>query len=764
MLILANDDGGLYSALQTVWKRYMNSSSQIDAYFIKGRLDQTEEFVLEQNSLFIKTQEGYSQNDALYVKTLGAFRYFRPTLSKYDFVFRTNLSSFIRLDKYLEFCKTLPKTNTCAGVIESYYDIIYPSGAGFTFSIDLVNKLLDDPPEHYIIDDVTIGKAIRKWDLKIIPTKRIDIIKTLEDAERSILQATDDIFHYRVKTAERGRLERDMMIQNALYDRFYVNRVLAPRILMLIIANDDGDIYSALQESWKRYMNSSAQIDAYFIKGRLDQDEEFILDENTLFIKTREGHLENDAVYVKTMLAFKYFRPILSKYDFIYRTNLSSHIRFDKYLEFCKTLPPTGLCAAVVGMHGTMPFPSGSGYTLSIDLVKRLIDEPVEHHVIDDVTIGAAMNLWGVKIQNTARCDMVNGCSIDDCRNILASPDESVFQYRVRTYDNGRLERERVIHRLLLNRFYPTAPKTTIVTMFFNLSILPDATSSVRDQAFYMKNARGTLQIPAPMVIFCDSNTKGTLQMIRSSLTDAPTIFIEKNITEYDFYKMNIERIRENRRVTPSYNNSRNTPSYYITTMFKMLALKIAKDRADFATSHYAWIDMGCRHILKGPMLKPAMIMLNNPKPKVVVTYISYRNSRELLNMKGFMDGGPCGIAATSYTVERRYVDALYNASMSIFHESLLKGCGHSEETVMTYCYDRYPDLFTLNYGDYYSVLANYVAPTTDFHAIRYFFIEQAMKAGRKDLALEAVKKIMESVENRMLVLAPHELDSLRGF
>jgi len=279
-----------------------------------------------------------------------------------------------------------------------------------------------------------------------------------------------------------------------------------------------------------------------------------------------------------------------------------------------------------------------------------------------------------------------------------------------------------------------------------------------------MKNARGTLQLPAPMIIFCDSNTKCKLEQIRSSLTDAPTIFIEKNITEYDFYKDNINQIKNNRAGVPSYKNSRNTPSYLILCMFKILAIKIAKDRADFGTSHYAWIDMGCRHIFKGSMLKPAITILNNPKPKVAVTYISYRSRKELSNIKEFMNAGPCGIAATSYTVEGTYVDSLYNASMSIFYESLLNRCGHSDEQVFTYCYDRYPELFTLNYGDYYSVLTNYMAPTTDFHAIRYFFIEQALKAGRKDLALEAVKKIMESVANRQLILAPHELESLRPF
>lgn len=532
-----------------------------------------------------------------------------------------------------------------------------------------------------------------------------------------------------------------------------------PRILMLIIANDDGGIYSALQTYWKRYMNSSPHIDCYFIKGRLEQDEEFIIDENTLFIKTREGYTENDAIYVKTMRAFHYFRPVFIKYDFVFRTCLSSHIRFDKYLDFCKTLPKSGLCAAYTRNYENIIFPSGSGYTLSIDLVKRLLDEPVKYHTIDDVTIGFAMQQWGIPIQHVEKCDIVNGCTIEDTKHILSNLNETTFQYRVRTYDSGRLDREREIHALLFDRFYPTQPpKTTIVTMFFDLSILRDATAGVRDQTFYMKNARGTLQIPAPMVIFCDATTRPSIEELRRELTDAQTIYIEKNIVEYDFYKINIRQIQENRKVLAEYTHSRVTPSYFIATMFKIIGLKIAKDRADFSTSHYAWVDFGCRHIIKGAMLKPAIQMCLNPNPKVSVTYIHYRDHISLNDMVGFVNKGPCGIAAGAFSVEGAYMDSFYSATMSIFHEMLYKKCGHTEETVLTYCYDRYPELFTLTYGDYYSLLANYRTPTTDFHAIRYHFIENALKAGRSDLAAAAVKKVLESVDARQIMLADYEL------
>jgi hypothetical protein len=491
---------------------------------------------------------------------------------------------------------------------------------------------------------------------------------------------------------------------------------------MLVLANDGG-LYSDLQTIWLSYMDSSPQIDCYFIKGRPEQEEQIILDETTLYIKTEEGY--DEALWRKTLEAFRYFQPKLKDYDFVYRTNLSSFIQFDRFLEFCATLPRANLCSAVIG-YDIVPFPSGSGFTLSCDLVNRIIEDPPEHQIMDDVTVGLALNKWGIQIVEAPRVDIEH-------ESDKINP--AVFHHRIKTLGPGRRDQDMRVHRKLLETYRPS--KTTVVTMFFDLKALSDTSTELRDQSFYMKNAKATLQIPAPMVIFCDASTRGALESIRGTI--APSIYIEKNITEYDFYKENVNYIRTN-RAQRDIVDPRNTPSYYLLTMFKLLALKIAKDRADFQTSHYAWIDIGCRHVLRGPMRKPAVQLCLNPWPRVAATYIHYRSHEKLQDMVSFVNSAPCGIAAGVITAEGSYVDRLYAATLSIFYEMLFKGCGHSEETVLTYCYDRYPELFTLRYGDYYSLLSNYIEPKNDRDSIHRFFIREAIRAGRYDLADEAQK------------------------
>ena len=286
--------------------------------------------------------------------------------------------------------------------------------------------------------------------------------------------------------------------------------------------------------------------------------------------------------------------------------------------------------------------------------------------------------------------------------------------------------------------------KCTIVTFYFNLKNLEDTTTSTRSPSFYLENGKHTLQINNPMVIFCDSITKPLIQEIRDKLTDKPTIYIEKNINDYDHYKMNYLTIKENRSNIGSYqnNNTRSTASYLLVTSFKIHALKIAKDRNDFNSTHFIWMDFGCGHVVYKPVIEDVERVLLNPRPKITCLYIHYRSSKFLENMVDAVNNGICGIAGTFFSVEKSYIDKLYTTFQSIFYEMLSKQIGHNEEQVLTYIYDRYPELFTLYYGDYYSTICNYHQTIKDHYAVKEFFINNALNAGREDLANDALRSL----------------------
>jgi hypothetical protein len=197
--------------------------------------------------------------------------------------------------------------------------------------------------------------------------------------------------------------------------------------------------------------------------------------------------------------------------------------------------------------------------------------------------------------------------------------------------------------------------------------------------------------------------------------------------------------------------------------MFKILAIQIAYQKNFFKTPFYSWIDFGGSHVMRD-LFTAATKSLQNPNPKISMCYIHYRSHSELQDrLQRKIQGGYCGIGGTSFSVEADYVSRLYNGSLSIFHEMLQKGIGHADEQVFTTFYDRFPELFTIYYGDYYSILTNYHAPIQDYGCIRHVFINEAIHKGRRDLALACAQEVLKAVDLGLLALNQGEIASLKS-
>lgn len=298
--------------------------------------------------------------------------------------------------------------------------------------------------------------------------------------------------------------------------------------------------------------------------------------------------------------------------------------------------------------------------------------------------------------------------------------------------------------------------------MFYNLKDLEDSSIETRSVEFYMNHGRGTLSLPNPMIIFCSEDLHPKIQHIRNELVNpvqSPTVYVCRNLQDYDFYNQTIQTIRNQRKGSPVYTNThRNTPSYCLLTMMKIIFLQMSVCLNPFHTDTFAWIDFGANHIPGNQLSKAAKSMIQSPKPRVSVCYIHYRSHEEIGTMEQFVPGGPCGIAATAFTVEASYMSRFYHAMLSIFHEQIVKGVAHSEETVLTCCYDRYPELFILSYGDYNSVCTNYHKPLESIGTIQHFFISNTLRAGRKDLATQAALAILDCVETGEVVLGEEDV------
>ena len=294
--------------------------------------------------------------------------------------------------------------------------------------------------------------------------------------------------------------------------------------------------------------------------------------------------------------------------------------------------------------------------------------------------------------------------------------------------------------------------------MFFDLKSLPDATSAVRPVEFYVKNGQTTLSLNSPMLILCDKVTRPWIEELRGKLApDAKTVYFEQSLMDYEHYRLNHNVIKSNRQSNSAYSESRNTPSYCLTTMLKFHAIKMAEQVFPDA-SHYFWVDFGCAHIAaEADVYLPKM--LEKPNPKVSCMYIHYRNESSVKDMTEYLkSGNPCALAATIFSVEKSYINAFYTRGLSIFYEMLSNGVGHNEEAVLIYLFNRFPEMFHLYYGDYYSTASNYHYVVRDYHAIKNFFITNALTCGRRDLVRTCVSNIVESVRLGLLSLPESEL------
>jgi len=219
ILIIANNEPRYYQDMQNTWKKYMNLHTNIKSFFIKGDPHLEQDVILNEseNTIYVKSGENYIPG--ILEKTIKSMEFIQ-THYEYDYIFRTNLSSFIDLYKFYEFVH-LESTQSIhyGGIILTPADIKfgYISGAGILFSQITTEYILNHQQEldYSIIDDVAIGKLL-------IPKFQIDFINRieLESVPDCIIKPIKEspVFHFRCKTTNHFNTAN---IMNHLYKIVY---------------------------------------------------------------------------------------------------------------------------------------------------------------------------------------------------------------------------------------------------------------------------------------------------------------------------------------------------------------------------------------------------------------------------------------------------------------------------------------------------------------------------------------------------------------
>jgi len=189
MLVISSQTQPVYRHHKAIWETYMKSHPDIECYFIEFNPSVLSP-LLTSSTLFLRGRETYP---GILDKTFRALDYFTRR-KQYDYVIRTNLSSVWIFPKLMRFLETTPRTGLYGGAICNNQPWNFISGAGITFSWDVVQTLLQNRHLSYaskVMDDVDIGFACANLR---IPTSFIPRIDVLSEEDLS-----KEGFHYRVR-------------------------------------------------------------------------------------------------------------------------------------------------------------------------------------------------------------------------------------------------------------------------------------------------------------------------------------------------------------------------------------------------------------------------------------------------------------------------------------------------------------------------------------------------------------------------------------
>lgn len=197
----------------------MNLDPLIDIFFIKGNPSLKKVYCnKETNEVWTPCQENLIPG--IFQKTIHSLDYFRE---QYDYIYRTNLSSFVNLPHLFEWAQKQDK-KSYRGCIGIHKGVRFASGCGFLMGREATAALLKvvkEKPEFVIRtakrlpDDVAIGKLLTSVGIPPRDAPRIRIRSIV----KSIEGLPHDVFHARLKQ-DKDRSIEPKLFQN-LIDRYY---------------------------------------------------------------------------------------------------------------------------------------------------------------------------------------------------------------------------------------------------------------------------------------------------------------------------------------------------------------------------------------------------------------------------------------------------------------------------------------------------------------------------------------------------------------
>jgi hypothetical protein len=150
-------------------------------------------------------------------KNVAGLRHLLAT-EQFDYVFRTNTSSYVNLRRLEDFVQTVPTEGFYAGFIGERDGVPFASGTCTLLSRDLVQHVVNDREWEYgVIDDVAIGQCMARAGVPVQPLERVNVTSL---AELDALSAGDLRSAFVVRCKNPDAREHDVTAMHRVHELF----------------------------------------------------------------------------------------------------------------------------------------------------------------------------------------------------------------------------------------------------------------------------------------------------------------------------------------------------------------------------------------------------------------------------------------------------------------------------------------------------------------------------------------------------------------
>ena len=218
MLIISSNNIEFYKNMREVWKKYMNNNPNITSFFIENDPSIDKDIIVDKknNTIYYKDEESYIPG--ILNKTIKIIEYLIKN-NDFDYIYRTNLSSVINLDKLYSYIQN----NDIDYAGHDYAKFI--SGSGIILSKKTCKILIEDKSliNNKNPDDLAIGLKLEN----LVEKKHIEYygISNLDDKifnNDEITKINPNIFQFRCRFANEH--DNTSQVMEKVYNKIYMHK------------------------------------------------------------------------------------------------------------------------------------------------------------------------------------------------------------------------------------------------------------------------------------------------------------------------------------------------------------------------------------------------------------------------------------------------------------------------------------------------------------------------------------------------------------